>query len=546
MKKTIAFFFAAAVLCSSLLAQTGVRWDLGSPGSAGVVMVNGGAGYPPILAVPNVTLNFCGYPANSTGLSGLTLTPCTNFVTTYTDLTLTTACPSNAQVVLQGAGSSGVPITACQATSDSTGNMGVNLAPSSGGGTNLNYYQYTLTVSGVSYGPYTWTSGGGGGGGGGGSCSSGCVLTAPPGSQTITQLTGTSLNVDGGNGVNVDTGTGVSGVVTFGCGTPPSLGSGITFYGPPSCAPYTIGFPSNGSGGYWQGVYTGTNLALSYEAAVQLGTSDVTGTLPINNGGTGGNTAGSAILGIFPFTQIGSIPCGVAGPAWGILPGFSVTSQFGFLEENGAGSCSWVQAPGTVALGMTGASTFTQGCLIKGNGTSSLSCGSITDNGTTIKSTEIAQFGNTQVLTADATPITATTPGTVVFTWGALTVSTNRSFDCEIIYSQTSAAVAGDGIAVQGATNAPTRLDAWGKIDSTDPTSTTYSGSAGSALNITSTTATSVVTVTPGASGTVYQATLHGTIQVGASASTLNILMFTGNALDSIVPKAGSYCTLTP
>lgn len=171
---------------------------------------------------------------------------------------------------------------------------------------------------------------------------------------------------------------------------------------------------------------------------------------------------------------------------------------------------------------------------------------SIADNGTKVSTSEFLITGNTQRLTADATPITATTPGTVVFTWGALPVSSNWSFTCKIIYNQQSAAVAGDGIAVQGATNAPTRLDAWGKIDVTDPASTNYTGSAGSALNITNTTATSVVTATPGAVTTVYQAEVSGTIQVGASASTLNILMFTGNVSDSITPKAGSFCMLTP
>jgi hypothetical protein len=151
-----------------------------------------------------------------------------------------------------------------------------------------------------------------------------------------------------------------------------------------------------------------------------------------------------------------------------------------------------------------------------------------------------------QILTANSSAITATTPGTTVWTWGALPVSQNFSFKCEILYNQQGTAVAGDGFAVQGATNAPTRLDAWGKIYTTDPASTTVTGSLGSAQNITSTTATSVVTATPGAITTVYQAELAGTIQVGASASTLNINAFTGNASDSITIQAGSYCTLMP
>jgi hypothetical protein len=178
-----------------------------------------------------------------------------------------------------------------------------------------------------------------------------------------------------------------------------------------------------------------------------------------------------------------------------------------------------------------------------GAGAAPLASG-MSDTGTVTVTTEIFKSGNTQLLTADASGITATTPGTIVFTWGALPANRNYPFHCEIIYSQSTAAVAGDGIAVQGATNAPTRLDAWGKIDVTDPASTNYTGSAGSLLNLNTTTATSVVTATPGASGTVYQATLSGLIQVGASASTFNVLMFTGNVSDAVVPKAGSFCTL--
>jgi len=111
----------------------GVRFDLGAPGGSGVTTVTGNPGYSPLYTVPNVSLAFCSYPANAV--------PCTNYVTTYTDLTLTTACATNAQIVLQGT-------TACVGTSDNYGDLGVNIAA---GGT----YSYTLTSNGVSSGPYT-------------------------------------------------------------------------------------------------------------------------------------------------------------------------------------------------------------------------------------------------------------------------------------------------------------------------------------------------------------------------------------------------------
>ena len=119
-------------LLGSLAAAQGTRWDLGAPGSAGATMITGGSGYPPIYAVPGVTLNFCTLPAIGV--------PCTNFATTYTSLTLASSCPTNAQVVLQNS-------SACQATGANDGSMGVYLA--AGG-----LYAYTLTVNGVSSGPF--------------------------------------------------------------------------------------------------------------------------------------------------------------------------------------------------------------------------------------------------------------------------------------------------------------------------------------------------------------------------------------------------------
>lgn len=123
----------------------GIRWDLGAPGSAGVVTITGGSGYPPIRAVPNATLSFCSSPAIGK--------PCTNTVQTYTNATLVTACPANAQVVLQGS-------STCQATGASDGSMGVWIQTA---GT----YTYTLTVNGVSSIPYTVSVGSTSGGGGG-------------------------------------------------------------------------------------------------------------------------------------------------------------------------------------------------------------------------------------------------------------------------------------------------------------------------------------------------------------------------------------------
>jgi hypothetical protein len=95
----------------------------------------------PIYSVPNATINFCNSPANGT--------PCTNKVTTYTDITLTTACPTSTQVVLSATNT-------CVATTDQYGNWGVWIAPG--------VYTFTVQVAGgASLGPYTVTISGGGG-----------------------------------------------------------------------------------------------------------------------------------------------------------------------------------------------------------------------------------------------------------------------------------------------------------------------------------------------------------------------------------------------
>src|SRR5882762_2087341 len=81
----------------------------------------------------NPFVAFCNAPASGA--------PCTNLATTYTDATLTTACPTATQLVLDGTNS-------CTAAVDAQDNWGVWVAPNSAG------YAYTVTVSGTTFGPY--------------------------------------------------------------------------------------------------------------------------------------------------------------------------------------------------------------------------------------------------------------------------------------------------------------------------------------------------------------------------------------------------------
>lgn len=135
--------FALILLLSASLAHSqNVRWDLGAPGSAGVVTTSAGS---VLVALGNVQLAWCNYPANAV--------PCTNFANTYPSITSGSACPTNAQIVLQGS-------NACVATSDAQGNLGVFTAPNSV--CVATCYAFTLTANGTSYGPYLAMMPGGG------------------------------------------------------------------------------------------------------------------------------------------------------------------------------------------------------------------------------------------------------------------------------------------------------------------------------------------------------------------------------------------------
>lgn len=137
--------FPVLLLAPNFAHAQAVRWDLGAPGSAGAVMTSGNQ----LFAAANVALNWCNYPANAV--------PCTNYANTYSSISLATLCPVNAQVVLQGS-------STCQGSSDNFGNIGVWTAPNTACN-GLTCYAYTLTVNGVSSGPYIWISGAGGGSG---------------------------------------------------------------------------------------------------------------------------------------------------------------------------------------------------------------------------------------------------------------------------------------------------------------------------------------------------------------------------------------------
>lgn len=268
-----------------------------------------------------------------------------------------------------------------------------------------------------------------------------------------------------------------------------------------------------------------------------ISTSGVCAGCVVNNGTNAATSAMTLDLSASTVANAFKVPvgAGLTSGADGVV-GYDSTNKNTHIRGNGADALAVFEssAIGTQVIPKSSSASLSQ-----------LTNSSITDNGTTVTSTEIIHGNNTSLLSANSSAITATNPGTSVLTI-TLPVNKNTAFHCSGTYSQATAAAA-NGISVQCATNACTRLDAWAKMDVSNPTSTNYTGSAGSVANLTTTTATNVISsATPGATGTNYQWNVEGVAQAGASAPTLTILFFTGNASDAVTVNAGSYCTAMP
>ncbi len=161
-----------------------------------------------------------------------------------------------------------------------------------------------------------------------------------------------------------------------------------------------------------------------------------------------------------------------------------------------------------------------------------LSAGTIQIGGVTSKVAVASDFS-----TAANTNLQAITGLTWTMPSG---VALNMSFRCDLLYSQATAAVA-VAFGIQDVTVAPTNLAALGVI----ATSTT-AGTSGNLPTLTTTTATSVVSATPSATGTVFQAELSGWIEQpsNGSSSAVTIMVSTAAGADVVTVKRGSFCTV--
>lgn len=113
----------------------------------------------------------------------------------------------------------------------------------------------------------------------------------------------------------------------------------------------------------------------------------------------------------------------------------------------------------------------------------------------------------------------------------------NLPFSCHLAYSQATgnAAVA---FGIQASAN-PTNVFATGMINTAAGVS-----AWGNMPTLSTTTATNIVSGTPSATGTVFNAELHGFIENPIQADTFTIMVSTATSGDAVTVKRGSFCTL--
>jgi hypothetical protein len=236
------------------------------------------------------------------------------------------------------------------------------------------------------------------------------------------------------------------------------------------------------------------------------------------------------------------------------VPGIGLIGEptTGFIRQGAGQLCSTVLGTSTFCSNMAGIAVGGPGAHIGFSSTTNPAAAgadvglsrlavklfAIDDGGTNNKN-GFFQNGNTVRLTADFTDASGTALQTITgFSWTLPAFANSYNFHCNLNYSQATAAVA-DAFGVQGATTAPTNLVASAIIYTAAGTST--SGNSG---NVATTTATNVSAFTPSATATVFTAMLDGQIEVGASGSSLNILVSQTTAANLITIKRGSYCQL--
>jgi len=222
--------------------------------------------------------------------------------------------------------------------------------------------------------------------------------------------------------------------------------------------------------------------------------------------------------------------------------GIAVLSSSGDLTNGGVyqaiyDGSEWV-------LGTTSSTVYTGGSLTALHPLTGNSANQAQANANaTINAAGVYKGGNSVLLTADSSGITATTPATAttIFTLPTLTASTNYSIHCSGTTTQATAG-GGIGISVTFGTTAPTNAELHATV-ATGAAVAAFSSSG----PITSTTATAIYTGSTGTLTTQLPWYVDGSIEAGATApASIIIGFFSASASDSVVVKRDSYCTLMP
>lgn len=171
----------------------------------------------------------------------------------------------------------------------------------------------------------------------------------------------------------------------------------------------------------------------------------------------------------------------------------------------------------------------------------------LTDFGTGGSGSTVGFVKSAQTLQVTAADVTCGTSGTLTpctafTTITGLTatlplVAANWSYDCDLVVGQATAAAANQ-IGLQTATNAPTNSEGSGIVYTAAGVST-----AAAFTGASSTTVQSIVTFTPGATGTKLPIHIAGTIEgTSVSGTVFNLQVLTGSGADLLTIYRGSNC----
>lgn len=221
-------------------------------------------------------------------------------------------------------------------------------------------------------------------------------------------------------------------------------------------------------------------------------------------------------------------------PNTGAFTTISATGQITSTVSTGTAPfsiASTTNVPNLNASSLSGATMASPGA-IGGTAANTINATSYTVNG----------LARTFFVTADFTTAANTNLQAITgLTWTLpANIAQNIPIRCHFAYAQ-GTAVAAVSFGFQSVTVSPTQFNATGDIY-TSATAVT----AGNLQGLNTTTATAIVTATPSAITTIWNADIYGMLEYPSNASTsvINIMVKTATAGDAVTIKRGSYCSV--